>query len=142
MDLMSPGRVCLRVDFADPLASTDRCSPAPLAILARGCHNPDMDGSASRRTFRRLVLGALLVALCASHAQARDIQAAQSRGGVVKAYDAVVLRPLGFIQTAVGATFFLFAYPISLATGGTDHVVDACITGPVDQTFERPLGEL
>jgi hypothetical protein len=113
-----------------------------LAIPATGCHNPGMHGSRPRRTFRRLALAALLVASCASHVQARDIQAAQSRGGAVKAYDAVVLRPLGFIQTAVGATVFLLAYPISLATGGTDHVVDACITGPVEQTFERPLGEL
>ena len=142
MDLMSSGRVRLRVGPAGPFAPTDRCSEAPLAILATACHNRDVGGSPSRRTFRRLVLGALLVALCVSHAQARDIQAAQSRGGVVKAYDAVVLRPLGFIQTAVGATFFLFAYPISLATDGTDYVVAACVTGLVEQTFERPLGEL
>jgi len=94
------------------------------------------------RRVRCVALAALMVALGSAPAQARDARPAVDRGWPVQAYDAVVLRPLGFIQTAAGATAFLLAYPISLLTGGTDHVIDACITGPVDQTFRRPLGEL
>ncbi|UCE85236.1 MAG: hypothetical protein JSU66_12920 [Deltaproteobacteria bacterium] len=85
------------------------------------------------------MLAVLLAALGSTPAQARE---AEAPGWPVQAYDAVVLRPLGLIQTAAGATAFLLAYPISRLTGGSDHVVDACITGPVDQTFRKPLGEL
>jgi hypothetical protein len=54
----------------------------------------------------------------------------------------VVLRPLGLVQTAVGGAFFAVFYPVSLLTGGSDHVVDACVKSPVEQTFRRPLGAL
>jgi hypothetical protein len=59
-----------------------------------------------------------------------------------RAYDLVVLRPLGLVQTAVGGAFFAVFYPVSLLTGGSDHVVDACVKSPVEQTFRRPLGAL
>jgi len=59
-----------------------------------------------------------------------------------KIFDATVLRPLSFIQTVVGVAFFIPAYPVSLVTGGSDHVVEFCVTDPVDRTFRRPLGEL
>ena len=58
------------------------------------------------------------------------------------AFDLVILRPLGLVQTAVGAAFFVVFYPVSLVTGGSDHVVDYCWKSPVHQTFQRPLGAL
>ena len=58
------------------------------------------------------------------------------------AFDLVILRPLGVVQTAVGAAFFVVFYPVSLVTGGSDHVVDYCWKSPVHQTFQRPLGAL
>ena len=59
-----------------------------------------------------------------------------------QAFDLVILRPLGLAQTAVGAAFFVVFYPVSLVTGGSDHVVDTCWKSPVHQTFQRPLGAL
>jgi hypothetical protein len=59
-----------------------------------------------------------------------------------KAFDLVLLRPLGLVQTAVGAALFAVFYPVSLVTGGSDHVVDYCWKSPVHQTFQRPLGAL
>lgn len=59
-----------------------------------------------------------------------------------KAFDLVVLRPLGFVQTAVSGVFFVVALPVAAMTDTTDELVEICWTQPVDQTFRRPLGEL
>jgi len=56
-------------------------------------------------------------------------------------FDVAVLRPLGLVQSVVGVAAFAIFYPVSLLTGGSDDVLRACITGPFDQTFRRPLGE-
>ncbi len=60
-------------------------------------------------------------------------------GGVV--FDALVLRPLSFIQLAFSAVVFVPAYPVSLLFGGSDDVMRACISEPAHQTFGRPLGQ-
>ncbi len=81
-------------------------------------------------------LSAALAAVGAAPAAAADPNPASM------AYDLVVLRPLGLVQTVVGAGFFAVFYPISLATGGSDHVLEFCILSPVQQTFTRRLGAL
>ncbi len=58
-----------------------------------------------------------------------------------KIYDAAVLRPFGFVQAVVGAAVFVVLYPVALVTGTTADLTEMCITGPVEQTFKRPLGE-
>ncbi len=55
-------------------------------------------------------------------------------------YDAVVLRPLGFIQTLVGAALLIPLYPVSLIVDGSDDLLRACVTDPFERTFQRPLG--
>ena len=57
-------------------------------------------------------------------------------------YDAVVLRPLGFLQVVAGAVAFVPAYPLGLLVGAEEDVERACITDPVRRTFHRPLGHL
>jgi hypothetical protein len=59
-----------------------------------------------------------------------------------QAFDAAILRPLGFVQTVASAVMLVVFYPAALATNTVDELTDICITQPVDQTFERPLGEL
>ncbi len=59
-----------------------------------------------------------------------------------RAYDLFALRPLGLVQVVVGAAVFVPAYPVSVLVDAEDEVRDICITGPVDQTFRRPLGRL
>jgi hypothetical protein len=58
-----------------------------------------------------------------------------------KLYDAVVLRPLGFVQVVVGAVLFPVFYAGSLVTGGSETVTKVCIGGPVEQTFRKDLGD-
>ncbi len=93
--------------------------------------------------WRRPLGFAVLVATLATtsaHADGLSYRAPPSLGR--QAYDLAVLRPLGFVQTVVGVSFFAAFYPISLLTGSSNDVVRICITGPVEQTFRRPLGEL
>jgi len=59
-----------------------------------------------------------------------------------KVYDAVLLRPLGFLQLAIGAVVFVPSYPVSLLFDGDEDVLRACITDPARRTFQRPLGQL
>lgn len=58
-----------------------------------------------------------------------------------KIFDATVLRPLGFVQVVVGAALFPVFYLGSLVTGGSATVLDVCIKGPVEQTFQKDLGD-
>ncbi len=99
--------------------------------------------------WRMLLAAALLGALWASPAQSAGPEApaateipAKPPTMVEQAFDLVILRPLGLAQTAAGAAFFVVFYPVSLVTGGSDHVVDYCWKSPVHQTFQRPLGAL
>ena len=74
----------------------------------------------------------------------RDVseRVGQIPDGGRRAYDLLVLRPLGLLQVVVGAAVYVPAYPVSLLVDGEDEVRDICITGPIDQTFRRPLGRL
>ena len=75
-----------------------------------------------------------------AHAEAERTLAAEQFGR--KVFDALILRPLGLVQTLVSASFFLVAYPVALVTGGSDDVIEICIEQPVAQTFRKPLGDL
>jgi hypothetical protein len=57
-------------------------------------------------------------------------------------YDAVLLRPLGFVQLAVGTALLLPLYPVSLLAGRSDDLFRACVADPFERTFRRPLGQL
>ena len=94
------------------------------------------------RALRALGCGGLLLILAAAPVRAEEEDRSRAEGWTRQAYDLVVLRPFGLVQTLVGAGFFIVAYPVSLITGGEADVVDVCISGPVDQTFRKPLGQL
>ena len=90
---------------------------------------------------------ALLIALLAAGASARADDAALDRVEQpphlgLRAYDLLMLRPLGFVQLAVGAVALVPSYPIAWFVGGQDDVVEACVTDPARRTFARPLGQL
>ena len=59
------------------------------------------------------------------------------------AFDILVLRPLGLVSSAVGATFFLPVVLISIPNGpaGREEAWDRLISAPLQLTFERPLGD-
>lgn len=83
------------------------------------------------------------VCLLASTAAADDASAlAVESTWVRETYDALILRPLAVVNMVAGAGCFAVAYPITLVTGGSDHVRRTFWDEPVERVFERPLGEL
>ena len=72
-----------------------------------------------------------------------DLERVARPPGVARSvYDAVVLRPLGFVQVVVGAVLLVPAYPVALLVDGDEDVWRACVGDPVERTFRRPLGRL
>ena len=72
-----------------------------------------------------------------------DLERVARPPGIARSvYDAVVLRPFGFIQVALGAAVFVPSYPVALLVDGDEDVWRACIADPVERTFRRPLGRL
>ncbi len=72
-----------------------------------------------------------------------DLERVARPPGIARsAYDAVVLRPLGFLQVVVGAVVLVPSYPVALLVDGDEDVWRACIADPVERTFRRPLGRL
>ena len=61
---------------------------------------------------------------------------------VVKAVDAVVVRPICFASTVVGTTFFLISLPVTAAIKQTKPVADSLVVRPAKATFKRPLGDI
>ena len=63
-----------------------------------------------------------------------------SAGAVVA--DAIVLRPLGFCGTVLGAAAFVISLPVTVPTKKTDAVSRTLVRKPYSYTFERPLGKM
>ena len=62
-----------------------------------------------------------------------------STGAVV--LDILVLRPLGFCGTILGASAFVISLPVTVPFKKMDEVSKMLIMEPYDYTFRRPLGE-
>jgi hypothetical protein len=63
--------------------------------------------------------------------------------GFAVGFDAVLLRPIGFVATVVGASLFLPAALVS-APGGRDSIQEAWelfVLVPGKYVFQRPLGD-
>lgn len=56
-------------------------------------------------------------------------------------YDAIIVRPIGLIATAVGSVFFVLSLPFSALSGNVDAAGEQLIKKPARFTFQRPLGE-
>lgn len=76
-----------------------------------------------------------LATIQTSHAQ-------QNPSTVVKATDAVVVRPLCFVSTLVGGTLFVVSLPITAIAKKTKPAADALVVAPAKATFKRPLGDM
>jgi hypothetical protein len=64
-----------------------------------------------------------------------------SRGA--KAFDALVLRPLGFAALPIGVAFFIPAAAITAPNGreSVEQALELFVTTPANYVFSRPLGE-
>jgi hypothetical protein len=57
------------------------------------------------------------------------------------AFDVALLRPLGAIASVTGFAFFLASTPLVAPSGRIGTCWDVFVLGPVDYTFQRPLGD-
>ena len=55
--------------------------------------------------------------------------------------DAVVIRPVMLVGTAVGVIAFVGSLPFTIPTGKVDEAGEALVVEPAAYTFTRPLGE-
>ena len=83
----------------------------------------------------RVAAIALLVLAMAAPAPAADYTAGD------KAFDAMVLRPMGFLGTAVGFVLFVASLPLSAPTLQMDQAWERFVQQPGDFTFHRELGD-
>ena len=67
-------------------------------------------------------------------------EAEEPEGGEM-IYDAVIVRPIGLVATAVGTVFFVLSLPFSAAGGNVDSASEELVKKPARFTFKRPLGE-
>lgn len=67
-------------------------------------------------------------------------EAEEPEGGEM-IYDAIIVRPIGLIATAVGSVFFVLSLPFSAAGDNVDTASEELVKRPARYTFKRPLGE-
>jgi hypothetical protein len=78
-------------------------------------------------------------------AAAREVGEAEpleERSGGAMVVDALLLRPLGIVATAVGAVVYVVSLPFSAAAGNSDEACQKLVKAPADYTFQRPLGDM
>jgi hypothetical protein len=52
------------------------------------------------------------------------------------------VRPIGLVQTALGAPFFVISLPVTIPLKKTGEAKEFLITYPFYYYFERPLGKM
>lgn len=56
--------------------------------------------------------------------------------------DVLWIRPIGFIQTGLGAVAYVISLPVTISLKKTDEAKEFLITFPYNYYFKRPLGEM
>lgn len=56
--------------------------------------------------------------------------------------DAVVVRPLTLLASAVGAAAWVVSLPFSIAGGNAGETGRALVLDPLEYTFVRPIGDM
>lgn len=72
--------------------------------------------------------------------QYMDTEREKPTGGMMM-WDALVMRPIGIVGTAVGSVVWVISYPFAALGGNVDESTEALVQEPFDWTFQRPLGE-
>ena len=55
-------------------------------------------------------------------------------------WDALFMRPIGIVGTALGSVVWLVSYPFAALGGNTDESTQKLVAQPFNWTFHRPLG--
>lgn len=92
---------------------------------------------------KRLNAGLFALALLAAPypAMADDPNTISGDKGTDMLVDAVVMRPLGLVGTALGAVITVVTLPFTLPSGSAGAAAQAMIVAPAEYTFNRPLGD-
>ena len=92
---------------------------------------------------RAIAITALLVLLASPAAAVEPVDPWYVKVGNVAAagFDVLLLRPLGFVTTAVGFTCFTVALPFSAINRDLGTPWEMFVIEPADFTFRRPLGD-
>ncbi|HVV72311.1 MAG TPA: hypothetical protein VHI52_12570 [Verrucomicrobiae bacterium] len=61
---------------------------------------------------------------------------------VVKAADAVLVRPICFASTVVSSAVFVLSWPVAAALKKTKPMAETLVVHPAKATFTRPLGDM
>jgi len=87
-----------------------------------------------------LLICSLVLSLNSSVLAKDNASGSPSTGAVV--LDILVLRPLGFCGTILGASAFVIGLPITVPFKKTDEASKILVMEPYSYTFERPLGKI
>ncbi len=90
-----------------------------------------------------LVLGNLMFASMASAAGSSSyFHASQDTTDADMLADALLVRPLMLVGTALGAATFIVTLPLTLMGGNSNEAAETLIAKPAMRTFQHPLGDL
>jgi hypothetical protein len=88
-----------------------------------------------------VLVAALIIGPLGSVAFADQYMEREKPTGGMMMWDALAMRPIGMVGTAVGAVVWLVSYPFAALGGNTDESTQKLVVDPFDWTFQRPLGE-
>ncbi|MBW1696162.1 MAG: hypothetical protein JRH18_10060 [Deltaproteobacteria bacterium] len=87
-----------------------------------------------------LIMNILIFSVC-TPVLAQQRYDESGRTGEKMIADAVLLRPAGFLGTALGSAVFIISLPFSLLGKNHREAFDKMIKEPARYTFVRPLGD-
>lgn len=98
-------------------------------------------GASEMTKFATFLLICSLVLSLHSFALAKDNSPGGPSAGAV-VLDILLLRPLGFCGTILGASAFVISLPVTAPFKKTDEASKMLVMEPYSYTFERPLGKI
>ena len=88
-----------------------------------------------------LLTAALVCIPLGSSALAEEYFESKEPSGGEMIYDAVVIRPIGFVATLVGTVMYIVSAPFSSSGDNHENAQKKLMDEPARFTFQRPLGE-
>ncbi|MGB1883475.1 MAG: hypothetical protein ACPHUF_06195 [Gammaproteobacteria bacterium] len=71
---------------------------------------------------------------------AEEVERRQAPGAEAMVYDAIFMRPLTLLGTAIGTAAFIGTLPISIVGGNVGDAAESFVMQPARSTFTRCLG--
>lgn len=83
----------------------------------------------------------LATTLCVLAIGSGTATTASADEGAAIVTDIVLVRPVAFAATVIGAAFFVLSLPVALTSKSVDRAAQALVVAPARATFTRPLGD-